>query len=84
MLLGIFTYPTVTGVYFTDQSKPNFQNRVLYNVCDGLYNVFLLRIPKEDEQNKQMQDLLHFCVRPWLLRTVLNFFVRGQTDTAVF
>ena len=84
MLLGIFTYPTVTGLYFTDQPKLNFQNRVLYNVCNGLYNIFLLRIPKEDGEIKHMQDLLHFCVRPWFLLTILNFFVRWPTDTTVF
>ena len=26
----------------------------------------------------------HFCVRPWLLLTILNFLERGPTDTTVF
>ena len=25
----------------------------------------------------------HFCVRPWLLLTILNFSERGPTDTMV-
>ena len=31
----------------------------------------------------EMQKL-HFCVRPWLLLTILNYFERAQTDTALF
>ena len=27
---------------------------------------------------------LHFCMRPWLLLTILNFYERGPTDTTVF
>ena len=29
----------------------NLRNRVLYKMCDGLYNIFLLRILKQDREN---------------------------------
>ena len=54
-------------------------------MCDGLQNIFLLRIPEEDGENRQKQGVLFFkqtqkfpfCVRPWLLLTDIELFRTG-------
>ena len=61
-------------------------------MCDGLQNIFLLRIPEEDGENRQKQGVLFFkqtqkfpfCVRPRLLLTDIELFRTGPTGTTVF
>ena len=61
-------------------------------MCDGLENIFLLRISEKHGQNWQVQGVLlfrqtqklDFCVRPWSLLIILNVSVGGPTDTMVF
>ena len=35
------------------------------------------KIPKEDGENRRMQGDFHFCVRPWSVLTISNFFRTG-------
>ena len=40
--------------------------------------------PEKDGENRPMQGVLHFNVRPWSLLTILNFSVRGQQTQRYF
>ena len=58
---------------------------VTWNSINNCTNTFLLQIV-ENGENQQMQGVLlkhtqklHFCVRPWLLLTILNFSGQGPT-----
>ena len=62
----------------------NLQIRLLYKVCDGLQNIALFPIPKEDGENRQMQDVLHFCLRPMVVPYYIKLFCTGPKDTKVF
>ena len=46
-------------------------------IGSGVYQSVKLDLQAETQES-------HFCVRPWSLLTVLNFFKRGPTDTTLF
>ena len=71
-MLEILAYRTVAVVIL--QTRTDSLNRLLYQVCDGLQKLIL---PTETQKS-------HFCVRPWSLLTISNFFERGPTDATVF
>ena len=93
VLLEFFTYSAVTLVHFTGQ---NLIPKTVY-CTDGMLwsvkyvfgpNSLIFRRSREEAkkvgENRQIKQKLHFCVRPWLLHTILNFSTRWPTDTTVF
>ena len=74
MLLKAFVFPTVIVMHFTDL---NWISKTVYCVrCVLVFRIsFLLQIPEEDGENRQMQGVLvfkqtqklHFYRHPWLL-----------------
>ena len=71
-MLEKFACRTVTVVHFTDQ---NWISKTVY--CIRCVMVCVTLVLQTEKQK------FHFCVRPWLLLTILNFSERGPTDTMV-
>ena len=45
--------------------------------------IFWIKSPQKGYFRTKTEKL-HFCMRPWLLLTLSNFYARGPTDTTIF
>ena len=72
-MVEFFAYRTVVAVHFIQSRTESLKSFIVSGVR---WSVKLV-LPTGTQK-------LHFCVRPWLLLTILNFSEWGPTDTTVF